>query len=261
MDFGLKDKNALVMASSGGLGRGVAEALAAEGAGVFVTGRSADKLADCVQTIRERGGRAESIAADLADPFAPDKIFEAASKAFGTIDILVTNSGGPPPGLPSAVTTEDWLREFSRMALPVFALTRSAVAGMRARGWGRIIACASSGVVEPIPNLPLSNGLRLSIVGWMKSLAAEVAAEGVTVNVLIPGRVDTDRIRQLDAGAAAKQNRSLEDVQRESIGAIPAARYGTIAEFAAVAAFLASRPASYVTGSLLRVDGGMIRSF
>lgn len=261
MDFGLKGKTALVLASSGGLGRGIAEALAAEGARVFVTGRSAAKLAECVAAIRAKGGAADSLVADLGTPNAATTIYDAATTAMGPIDILVNNSGGPPPGMPSAVTTEDWSREFGNMVLPIFAITRLALEGMRARKWGRIISLASSGVLEPIPNLPLSNSLRLSIVGWMKSLASEVAIDGVTVNLLIPGRIDTDRVRQVDAGAAAKQNRPVADIQRESIAAIPAGRYGRVDEFAAAACFLASQQASYMTGSLLRVDGGMMRSF
>jgi 3-oxoacyl-[acyl-carrier protein] reductase len=260
MDLGLRDKTALVLASSSGLGRGVGERLAAEGARVVFTGRSEERLAECVEGVRARGGEASFVVADLAAPNAAETIHAAAVKAYGCVDVLVNNSGGPPPTRPSEIATEVWLSEFSKMVLPIFSLSRLVLGGMRAKRFGRIIALASSGVIEPIPNLPLSNALRLSIVGWMKSLSTEVAMDGVTVNVVAPGRIDTDRLRRLDAAAAAQQGRPIEEVKRASIESIPAGRYGAVEEFAAVVAFLAGAPASYVTGSIIRVDGGLLRS-
>ena len=260
MDLGLKGKCALVLASSSGLGRAIAHALASEGARVVVTGRSEDRLAACVASIRSRGGEAQAVVADLGAAESAEIIHRAAVRAFGDIQVLVNNSGGPPTGAPSEITTGDWTREFSTMVLPLFAITRLALESMRERRWGRIITIASSGVVEPIANLPISNALRLSIVGWMKSLANEVAADGVTVNIVAPGRIDTDRVRQINAASAAKQGCLPEDVARSSLSAIPAGRYGSVEEFAAVVAFLAGAPASYVTGSVLRVDGGLLRS-
>ncbi len=146
------------------------------------------------------------------------------------------------------------------MVRPVLSLTLDLVQAMRAQKWGRIITIASSGVVQPIPHLPISNALRSTLVGFMKTLAGEVAKDGVTVNMLLPGRIATSRTRSLDAAQAERSGRPVEDISAESAATIPAERYGTVEEFGAVAAFLAGVPASYVTGSMLRVDGGAIRS-
>jgi 3-oxoacyl-[acyl-carrier protein] reductase len=162
--------------------------------------------------------------------------------------------------MPSGVSVDEITSQFDKMVRPLLALTLDVVPGMRQRRWGRILTIASSGVVQPIPHLPISNSLRSSLVGFMKTLAGEVAADGVTVNILAPGRIATDRTRSLDAAAAKRTSRAAEDVERESVAAIPAGRYGAPEEFGAVAAFLAGVPASYVTGSIIRVDGGAIRS-
>jgi 3-oxoacyl-[acyl-carrier protein] reductase len=146
------------------------------------------------------------------------------------------------------------------MVKPLLALTLDLVPDMRKRGWGRVLTVASSGVVQPIPHLPISNSLRSALVGFMKTLAGEVAKDGVTVNVLAPGRIATARTQSIDAAAAARGGKSEQDVARESAATIPAGRYGTVEEFGAVAAFLAGTGASYVTGSIIRIDGGAIRS-
>ena len=150
------------------------------------------------------------------------------------------------------------MAQFNAMVLSVIRITDLVLPGMRARKWGRIITSASSGVISPIPNLGISNTLRASLVAWSKTLSREVARDGVTSNVIVPGRVATDRITFLDEQRAKRESRSVEDVQRESAASIPAGRYGDPAEYGAAAAFLASRQASYITGSVLRVDGGMI---
>jgi len=146
------------------------------------------------------------------------------------------------------------------MVLSVVSLTARLLPQMRAQGWGRIVTIGSSGVIQPIPNLGLSNALRSALVGWSKSLSLDVAADGVTVNMLLPGRIHTERVDELDIAAATRTGQSLEDTRAASRATIPAGRYGDVAEFAAVAAFLASAPASYVTGSLIRCDGGAIKS-
>jgi 3-oxoacyl-[acyl-carrier protein] reductase len=146
------------------------------------------------------------------------------------------------------------------MFLSAIRMTRLALPGMRKRGFGRIIAVVSSGVVQPIPNLAISNAIRLALVGWAKTLAAEVASEGVTVNCLAPGRIATDRVTELDQGRARREGLALDEVERQSRAAIPTGRYGESAEFASMAAFLASSRSAYMTGSVIRVDGGMIRS-
>ena len=173
---------------------------------------------------------------------------------------LVLNTGGPPPGTAADTTDALWSAQFEAMFLSVVRLTRLALPGMRKRGFGRIIAVVSSGVIQPIPNLAISNAIRLALVGWAKTLATEVAGQGITVNCLAPGRIATDRVAELDQGRAKREGISLDEVERQSRAAIPAGRYGESEEFASMAAFLASQQASYVTGSVIRIDGGMIRS-
>ncbi len=261
MDLGLTDKRAVVLAASRGLGRGIAEALAAEGAHVLMVARSADKLAEAAEAITARGaGRAEALAADLADPGFAERVASEAEARLGGVDILVNNSGGPPPGPIAAADPEELLRQFEMIVLRFVTLTHRLLPAMRARKWGRILTVASSGTIQPIPNLGLSNAVRGSLVGWSKTLSTEVAGDGVTVNMLLPGRIDTERVAELDAGAAGRQGKDIEEVRAAARVAIPAGRYGTPEEFGAVAAFLVSTQASYVTGSQMRCDGGAIRS-
>ena len=174
--------------------------------------------------------------------------------------MLFRSTGGPPlaamADTPLAVLRE----QFDAMVMRVIELSCLCLPAMRQAGWGRILTVASSGVVQPIPNLGLSNTLRSALVGWSKTLAGEVGRDGVTVNILLPGRIHTERLDELDAAAAGRQGKSLAEVAAASHATIPLGRYGTVEEFAAVAAFLVSGPASYVTGSMIRCDGGMIRS-
>lgn len=258
MDLGLTGKRALVLSSSRGLGRACAEALAREGAQVFMTARSADALDATKQVIEAAGGTAHAFAADLTTQV--DEIFAQAERAMGGVDVLVANTGGPPAKTAVDVPDADWTPYFERMVTPVFRLAGLCLPGMRQRGFGRILTIASSGVIQPIPNLAMSNTLRSAIVGWSKTLASEVAKDGVTVNVVLPGRIRTDRTAELDAANATRLGKTPEEVEAAATAAIPAARYGDTAEFADVVAFLASARASYVTGSLMRVDGGAIRS-
>ncbi len=261
MDLGLTNKCALVLASSQGLGLGVATALCAEGANVVLMGRGEERLATETAALNERkAGRAAYVVADLADPTTPERVLDAAQKFFGPIDILVNNSGGPAGGLASGVAAKTWDDEFAKMVLPIFEITRLAIQGMRARQWGRVITLASSGVVQPIPQLAVSNAMRSSVVSWMKTLSLEVAADGVTVNVVLPGRIDTPRVAQLDQAAAAKSGKPIADMVKASLATIPMGRYGRVDEFASVVAFLAGQTSSYVTGSVIRIDGGMIKA-
>jgi 3-oxoacyl-[acyl-carrier protein] reductase len=172
----------------------------------------------------------------------------------------VLNTGGPPPGSAAGTADAVWSQQFEAMFLSAIRLTRLALPGMRQRGFGRILAVVSSGVIQPIPNLGISNALRAALVGWAKTLAGEVAGDGVTVNCIAPGRIATDRVAELDQGRAKREGIDIGQVEKESRAAIPAGRYGDAAEFASVAAFLASPRASYMTGGVIRVDGGMIRS-
>jgi len=258
MDFGLNGKTALVFGASGGLGAAMARALAAEGANVVLAARNEASLAALATERAGHGVRTHAMAWDLADLAGHAARVAAAEAALGPIDILVNNTGGPPPTPAAGQDPQVWLAQFNAMVLSVIRITDLVLPGMRARQWGRIITSSSSGVIAPIPNLGISNTLRASLVAWSKTLSREVARDGVTANVIVPGRVATDRITFLDEQRAKREGRSVEDIQRESAASIPAGRYGDPAEYGAAAAFLASRQASYITGSVLRIDGGMI---
>lgn len=255
MDLKISGKRALVMGASRGLGRAVAEGLLAEGVEVIAVARKADAM----RVWADDTPNLTVLSADLTDLASMDALAEAVL-AKGGVDILINNSGGPAPGGAATTARGDWLAQFEAMAANLFHLTGRLLPSMRERKWGRIITIASSGVEQPIPNLALSNGIRAAVVGWSKTLAAEVAADGVTVNIVMPGRIQTSRVAELDAAAASRTDSTVEAVQKASATAIPAGRYGRPEEFAAMVVFLASEPASYVTGSRLRVDGGAIRS-
>ncbi|SEQ28442.1 3-oxoacyl-[acyl-carrier protein] reductase [Faunimonas pinastri] len=255
MDLGLKGRTALVLGSSQGLGHAVARSLVEEGAQVILTGRSAEKLASAAAEL----GAADAVRTeelDLADPASVQALIGKLGDQ--VIDILVLNGGGPPPGPVADVQSEEWRRQFAAMVEAPLAIAGAVLPGMRARRFGRVIALVSSGVQQPIPNLGISNTLRASIIGWAKTLAGEVAADGVTVNSVVPGRIHTARVDQLDAAAAKRTNRTAGEVAEASRNSIPMKRYGKPQEFADAVAFLASERASYITGTTLRVDGGMI---
>ena len=256
MDLGLGKRRALVTGASRGLGRAIASALAAEGAEVVAVARNRERLAELVAGTPPGRGAIIAQTCDLGDAAA----IESLAVPLRQTDILVINTGGPPPG-PAADTSDAvWSRQFEAMFLSAVRLTRLALPGMRERKFGRILAVVSSGVIQPIPNLGISNALRSALVGWAKTLAGEVAGEGITVNCIAPGRIATDRVAELDQARASREGIDIRQVEKESRATIPAARYGEAAEFAAIAAFLAGSQASYMTGGVLRVDGGMIRS-
>jgi 3-oxoacyl-[acyl-carrier protein] reductase len=261
MDLGISGKRALVLASSRGLGLGIARALASEGANVLLVGRSGDRLMENCNAINAQGkGKADWVWGDLAeDNFVPAMV-GAVKEKLGGIDILVNNTGGPTPGTTEDMSLDKLDTFFQSMVLRVIALTNALLPQMKEQGFGRILTVASSGVVEPIPNLALSNTLRGALVGWNKTLATEVAGFGITANMLLPGRIHTDRIDELDGANAKRQGKSVEEVREASLKTIPAGRLGTVEEFGAAGAFLCSVPASYVTGTMLRVDGGAARS-
>lgn len=261
MELGISGKRALVLASSRGLGLGIATALSQEGVNVLLCGRSSEKLAENCERINASGkGEADWVRADLAEDDAVTALVKAVEEKLGGVDILVNNTGGPTPGTTADMSAEKLETYFQTMVLRVITLTNALLPGMKAQGWGRILTVASSGVVEPIPNLALSNTLRGALVGWNKTLASEVAGQGITANMILPGRIHTDRIDELDGANATRQGKSLEDIRSASIASIPAKRLGKVEEFGAVGAFLCSEPAGYVTGSMLRVDGGAAKS-
>jgi 3-oxoacyl-[acyl-carrier protein] reductase len=178
----------------------------------------------------------------------------------GTIDILVNNTGGPPPKRAIELTNSDWHKWFDALVMPAVTATAAVLPRMRKSRWGRIITSTSSGIVAPIPNLALSNSLRSSLAAWSKTLAAEIGRDAVTSNIVLPGRIATGRITALDQAKAARDDTTVEQVQAASTEAIPLGRYGSPAEYGSTVAFLASAHASYITGSIIRVDGGLIPS-
>lgn len=260
MEFGIKGKRALVLASSKGLGRGVAQALSAEGAEVTITGRDAAALEAVAHEITAQTSHpAAFIAADLSARDCASELWRQVVEKNGDIDILVNNCGGPPPGTAREMTGQQVLAHSQAMVATIIDLTQKALPGMAAKGWGRILTLASSGVEQPIPNLALSNTLRSALSGWSKSLAAEIAADGITCNMLLPGRIDTARTRQIDEANAKRLGKTVQEIRQASHATIPMGRYGTVEEYSNIACFLCSDHAGYITGSKVRCDGGMIR--
>lgn len=260
MDLGINGRTALVLGASGGLGGAIAVRLAEEGADVAVAGRSADALTATAARIERAGARALPLVWDLGDLDRIESAVAEVESAFGPIEILVNNTGGPPPTPVSGQDIATWTAGFQAMVLAVIALTDRVLPGMRERGWGRVLTSTSSGALSPIPNLGLSNTLRASLHAWSKTLSEEVGRDGITSNVIVPGRIATDRTRFLDERRAAREERSVDEVARASAATMALGRYGRPDEYADAATFLCSDRASYITGTVLRVDGGMIRS-
>lgn len=245
MDLQLDGKVAVVLGASRGLGRAIASSLAQEGADVITVARSA----------AESDGFTH-ITADLNDSAAPDQIIAAVRAAGRSPDIIVLNSGGPPTGAAATTTPDDFAAVFNRMFNAQLTLAQAFLPDMRARGFGRIMAVASTSLITPIPGLVLSNAVRAMLASWCKTLAAEVAADGVTVNLLLPGQIATDRLESLHAAMAQGSGATPEQVRARSVAAIPAGRLGRPEEFGDIAAFLASPRAGFITGSAIKVDGG-----
>jgi 3-oxoacyl-[acyl-carrier protein] reductase len=260
MELGLKGKRALVMGASRGLGRGIATILAAEGCDLILAARNAERLAqDAAHHTHAHGVAATAVGLDLSEPASVQSLIDTV-KTLGGIDILIANAGGPPPTGALGVAPEVWRRHFESMVLGLIRVIDGTVPTMREKRWGRVLTIASSGVVQPIPSLAVSNTLRSSLVAFSKTLAGEVAADGVTANVVLPGRIGTERVAELDQAAAARTGATVEEARAKSAATIPMKRYGTVEEFASVCAFLVSVPAAYVTGSVIRIDGGLIQS-
>ncbi|GAA3091937.1 SDR family oxidoreductase [Pseudonocardia yunnanensis] len=256
MDTGLQGRTAIVPGSSSGLGLAVARALAAEGANVVLVGRRGE----LVQKEAAALPSAVGVEADIADPDVPARLVAEAERRFGPVDVLVLNGGGPPPGLAVDFTPEQFATAVDLLVQPHLRLVAGVLPGMRERGFGRIVAVGSSGVQQPIDGLVASNAARAALAGYLKTLAGEVAADGVTVNMVLPGRIDTDRVAVLDRAVAERSGTTPDQQRARAEATIPAGRYGTPDEFAAVVTFLASAAASYVTGEQVRCDGGMIRA-
>lgn len=260
MDLGLQDRVALVGAASKGLGRAVAGELAREGARVVICARGAEALQDAAAAItRETGADVLPVVADLATPAGTDRVLAATMERFGRVDILVANTGGPPSGPFEQHDWGTWQASVDLLLRSVVELTRGVLPGMRERGWGRILAITSIAVKQPVEGLILSNSLRAAVTGFARTLANEVAAAGITVNTLLPGYTRTERVEQLNAATAARRGVPVESIREGIEQQIPMRRLGEPRELAALAAFLASERAGYITGQSIAIDGGWIK--
>ncbi len=255
MDMGLTGKKALVCASSKGLGRGCAEVLAAEGVDLVMNARTQGPLQEAAETIRkEHGVKVIAVAADITTEEGRAKVLEAA----GQVDILVTNAGGPPPGMWTDWEREDFIRALDANMLTPIALIKALVPGMMQRGWGRVVNITSVSVKSPIPVLGLSNSARAGLTGYVAGTSRQVAGAGVTINNLLPGIHATDRAVALDQGVCKAQGITLEEARAQRAATIPVGRYGTPEEFGAACAFLCSRHAGFIVGQNILLDGGAV---
>lgn len=257
MDLGIGARTAVVAGSTSGLGLAVVRALAAEGANVVLSGRRGDVARAEASQLPSAVG----VEVDLSQPDAAGHLVRAARDAFRQIDILVLNAGGPPPSPAVGLTADAVRTAIESLLVRQTELVTQVLPGMRERGWGRIVAIGSSGVQQPLENLALSNLGRSALAAYLKTLSAEVAADGVTVNMVLPGRIATDRTAALDRATAERMGGDVDEARARSIARIPMGRYGRPEEFAAVVAFLCSGPGSYVTGEQIRCDGGLVGSY
>jgi 3-oxoacyl-[acyl-carrier protein] reductase len=261
MDLGIKGKTALVVAASKGMGKASALGLAAEGARVVMCARGEAALKDAAAEVKQRtGAEVLALTADASRAADISRVVAEANRAFGGVDILVANVGGPPPGPFEQMTDEQWKAAFEQVHLSTVRFIREVLPHMKQARWGRILAIQSSSVKQPVDGLVLSNGIRPGIAGLFKTLAGDLAPLGITVNLVLPGRIMTDRFREHQTDRAKRAGVTLEKQMELSYADIPMGRIGTPEEFAAMVVFLASRPASYVTGTAVQVDGGLIRS-
>ena len=253
MDLGIKGKRALVCASSKGLGRGCAEALAAAGVDLVLNARGSDALEATAAAIRAAHGvEVITMAADITTEDGRAHVLKAA----GAVDILVTNAGGPPPGLWSDWTRDDFIAALDANMLAPIALMTALMPGMAENGWGRVVNITSQSVKAPIPALGLSNAARTGLTGYVAGTARQVAQQGVTINNLLPGIHATDRANALDGGVVKAQGITMDQARANRIATIPARRYGTAAEFGQMCAFLCSAHAGFIVGQNILLDGG-----
>lgn len=260
MDLGLRGRVALVAAASRGLGRAIAEELASEGASLVLCARGGERLGEARAAIAARGVEVHAVVADLATTDGVQRVVQEALGHFGRVDVLVTNAGGPPAGPFEAHDWDTWVRAVDLTLRSAVELTRAVLPGMKERRWGRILNVTSISVKQPVENLVLSNSIRAAVTGMARTLATEVAAYGITVNNLLPGWTRTERVDELAQANAVKQGITPEAYRERIASEIPMHRLGEPREFAALAAFLASDRASYITAQSIAVDGGWIRS-
>ncbi|ASL48780.1 Bacilysin biosynthesis oxidoreductase YwfH (plasmid) [Burkholderia sp. AD24] len=253
-------RTALILGGSKGLGLGVAQTLSAQGVAVGLVGRDVNVLNTAAVQLREAGGNVRIFPTDLRNDESVEALLHEVELQLGRVDILLLNGGGPPPFLASHYNPQVWSEQFGSMVLSQIKVATHFLPGMRMRGFGRILIVSSTSVREPIPGLTVSNSLRPALAGWAKSLAGEVASEGVTVNVVMPGRFATERTNYLDALDAKERGVEQSVTAAESQAEIPMKRYGRPEEFGAIVAFLASDQGAYITGVALPIDGGLSRA-
>ena len=262
MDLGIRGRRALVGGASSGLGRAVAERLAAEGCDLAITSRQADALEGIATELAGRHGvRATAIAADFGDPGAAALLAARAVDALGGVDILILNAGGPPVVDVTATDAVGWQQALQLLLLTPIELATRLLPAMRAARWGRIVAVGSYAARQPIDDLAYSNAGRNALMAWLKTTARAVAADGVTVNGALPGRTGTARIEALDQIAAERSGTTVEAIRAGHLAAIPARRYGRPDEFASYVVYLCSEPAAYQTGTFTVIDGGLVAGF
>ncbi len=261
MDLGLRGKTALVGGASAGLGRASAERLAGEGCRLALWSRGGEALERAAAEISSSHSvEVATISGDASEPETAARVAAEAERALGQVDILVLNAGGPPASEATATDAAEWRRSFQLLAITPIELATLLLPGMRRRGWGRIVAILSSGVRQPIPELAYSNACRSALQAWLKTIAPEAIAAGVTVNGVLPGRLDTARVASLDGLRAERTGKTLQETRAQFERSIPAGRYGTPDELGAYVAWLCSEPARYQTGTFVPIDGGMLRA-
>ena len=260
MDLGLKGKVALVAGASQGMGRAAALGFSREGAKVAICARGEAALNETAAAIRkETGGEVLAIVADMSKPADIQKFVNDSAKHFGRLDIVVNNAGGPPPGEFMKFTDEDWNSAYNLSFMSTMRMTREAVPHMRKVGGGRVINITSYSVKEPIAGWVLSNAVRSAVIGWAKTVSRELARDNILVNNVCPGRIDTERAQKLNKARAERLNRPVEEINKEMAAEVPLGRYGTAEETGDLIVFLGSDRASYITGTTIQIDGGLVR--
>ena len=262
MDFQIKNKTAIVCASSQGLGKAAALELASEGVNLVISSRNEETLLSVKKEIEtSTNAKIVSVVADLNKPKDIDNLYAKANSELGPIDILINNAGGPPPSNFDSLNDEDWLKAFNLTMMSSIRLSKLVLPDMKERNWGRIINISSVSVKTPVPGLFLSNSLRMGVLGWSKALSDEVAPKGITVNSVCPGSTRTARITNIFQSQSEAMGKTIKEIESHAAANIPMLRIGEPKELAALIAFLASERASYMTGLAIQVDGGSARTF